>query len=127
MVWLKGEFAVDDVPTPDTGPLPADGAAARAASAVADARDDPAKRLRLACSFYDERVGGRSIRAYRRAEVAFMRWQLRRGVLARPDAGSPGSPWWRAVNEVLLLDSTERPWCSMVRPVNRALRERSTG
>ena len=97
----------DGEPVPDIVGSPADSATTRAAAAVAAARDDPAQRLRLACSFYDEPVGGRGIRAYRRAEVAFMRWQLRRGVLARPDAASPGSPWWRAVNEVLLLDSTE--------------------
>jgi len=82
-------------------------AADHAAILVAAARDDPLDRLRLACSFYDQRVGGRSIRPYRRAEVAFMRWQLRRGVLAAPSAASPGSPWWRAVNESLLRDATE--------------------
>ena len=74
---------------------------------VAAARDDPAARLRLASSFYDQRVAGRSIRPYRRAEVAFMRWQLRRGVLAPANAATPGSPWWRAVNESLLRDAAE--------------------
>ena len=38
---------------------------------------------------------------YRRAALAFMRWQVRRGLL---DPAS-GSPWWRAVNERLLLDT----------------------
>ena len=46
---------------------------------VAAVRDDPARRLRLASSFYDDRPGRASIRAYRRAEVAFMHWQVRRG------------------------------------------------
>ncbi len=82
-------------------------AAARAESVVAAARDDPAGRLRLAADFYRLRVAGRSIRSYRRAEVAFMRWQIKRGVLAAPDADRPGSPWWRAVNESLLRDTTE--------------------
>ncbi len=81
--------------------------AGRAAEVLAAARDDPAQRLRLACSFYERPVGGRSIRAYRRAEIAFMRWQIRRGVLAPPTAARPGSPWWRAVNESLLRDATE--------------------
>ena len=36
-----------------------------------------------------------------------MRWQLRRGVLSPPSAVMPGSPWWRAVNESLLRDTTE--------------------
>ena len=80
-------------------------AAERAAAVVAAARDDPAARLRLACSFYDQRPGGHSIRPYRRAEIAFMRWQLRRGVLSPPGAVRPGSPWWRAVNESLLRDT----------------------
>lgn len=44
---------------------------------------------------------------YRRAATAFMNWQLRRGLL-NPQAGSrPGSPWWRALNEGLLLDTAE--------------------
>lgn len=82
-------------------------AAARAGAVVAEVRDDPAARLRLAARCYDHRVAGRSIRPYRRAEIAFMRWQIRRGVLAPPGGGRPGSPWWRAVNETLLRDTTE--------------------
>jgi hypothetical protein len=39
--------------------------------------------------------------------MAFMRWQIRRGVLAGPNAAQPGSPWWRAVNEGLLTDASE--------------------
>jgi hypothetical protein len=74
---------------------------------VAAVRHDPARRLRLAASFYDDRPGRVSIRAYRRAEVAFMRWQVSRGVLAPPDSSRPGCPWWRAVNEGLLRDAWE--------------------
>jgi len=77
----------------------------QAAAMVAAVRDDPARRLELAARFYDRRPGRVSIRAYRRAEMAFMRWQIRRGVLAAPDSGRPGSPWWRAVNEGLLRDA----------------------
>ena len=36
-----------------------------------------------------------------------MRWQLQRGVLEPPSAASPGSPWWRAVNERILRDGCE--------------------
>jgi len=97
----------DGDPAPTTRSTPPSSAAARAAGLVAASRDDPAERLALACSFYDQRVAGRSIRPYRRAEVAFMRWQLRRGVLAPPGAVSHGSPWWRAVNESLLRDAAE--------------------
>ena len=76
-----------------------------AAAMVAAVRDDPARRLELAARFYDRRAGRPSIRSYRRAELAFMRWQIRRGVLAAPSAHRPGSPWWRAVNEGLLRDA----------------------
>src|SRR5258708_32988260 len=71
----------------------------QAAAMVAAVRDDPARRLELAARFYDRRVGRVSIRSYRRAELAFMRWQVRRGGLAAPGAARPGSPWWRAGNE----------------------------
>ena len=74
---------------------------------VAAVRDDPARRLGLAGRFYDDRPGCVSIRSYRRAEMAFMRWQVRRGLLASPDAPRPGSEWWRAVNEGLLRDAWE--------------------
>jgi hypothetical protein len=77
----------------------------KAAALVAAVADDPARRLELAASFYDRRPGRPRIRSYRRAELAFMRWQLRRGVLAAPDADPPGSAWWRAVNEGLLRDA----------------------
>ena len=74
---------------------------------VAAVRDDPGRRLGLASRFYDDRPGCASIRSYRRAEMAFMRWQVRRGLLAAPDAPRPGSQWWRAVNEGLLRDAWE--------------------
>jgi len=74
---------------------------------VAAVRDDPGRRLGLASRFYDDRPGCASIRSYRRAEMAFMRWQVRRGLLAAPDAPRPGSAWWRAVNEGLLRDAWE--------------------
>jgi hypothetical protein len=76
-----------------------------AAAMVAAVRDDPARRLELAARFYDRRAGRADIRSYRRAELAFMHWQIRRGVLAAPSADRPGSPWWRAVNEGLIRDA----------------------
>jgi hypothetical protein len=39
--------------------------------------------------------------------MAFMRWQLARGVLAPLHATPAGSPWWREVNERLLRDGCE--------------------
>ena len=74
---------------------------------VAAVRHDPAQRMGLAGRFYDDRAGRVSIRAYRRAELAFMRWQVSRGVLAPLDSGQPGSEWWRSVNEDLLRDAWE--------------------
>jgi hypothetical protein len=75
-------------PDPD-GSTPAAPHADQLAAAV---RDDPAQRLRLAAGFYDQRAGGRSIRAYRRAEIAFMQWQIRCGVLSPLGRTHPGSP-----------------------------------
>lgn len=82
-------------------------AAHRADERVAAVRDDPARRLMLAAEFYDQRNVGKSIRPYRRAEIAFMRWQIKRGVLFPSHGERQGSPWWRAVNESLLRDAVE--------------------
>src|SRR6266702_1943207 len=96
-------------------PVPGD-AVAEARTMVAAVRDDPDRRLGLARRFYDDRPGRASIRSYRRAEVAFMRWQVRRGVLAAPDAARPGSQWWRSVNEGLLRDAWEADRLIVGRP-----------
>ena len=83
---------------------------------VAEVRDDPAARIRLAADTYAIR-GARRYRPYRRSVVAFMGWQLARGVLNPPDAEKPGSPWWRAVNEELLRDTLEAKLLVRVPPV----------
>jgi len=89
--------------------MTADGAPAAhvARRMVSEVRDDPAARIRLAADAYAFRPGGRRYRPYRKAVVAFMRWQQARGVLNALDAEQPGSPWWRAVNEDLLRDTVE--------------------
>ena len=46
-------------------------------------------------------------RPHPRAALAFMGWQLRRGLLNPLDDETPGSRWWRAVNERLLRDTAE--------------------
>jgi hypothetical protein len=74
---------------------------------VAEVRDDPAGRIRLAADAYAFGRGGRRYRPYRRAVAAFMRWQQARGVLNSLDDDMPGSPWWRAANEDLLRDTVE--------------------
>jgi hypothetical protein len=53
-------------------------------------------------------LAGRPLRkCFARSELAFLRFQIARGVLRHPDDPRPGSPWWRAVNERLLRDTTE--------------------
>jgi hypothetical protein len=75
---------------------------------VADVRDDPDGRLALLARAYAPVDGAPAVHLrYRRAALAFMGWQVRRGVLGPLDAGRPGSAWWRAVNERLLRDTCE--------------------
>jgi hypothetical protein len=100
---------VSSYPSSDTAVLsaPLPPAAQQAAAAVAAVREDPAARLALLLRLY-ERTEGRSARLpYRRAAVAFMHWQLKRGLLASPASSHPGSQWWRAINEQLLRDTAE--------------------
>jgi hypothetical protein len=75
---------------------------------VAAVRDDPSARIALVERTY-RGPSGRAPRhlPYRRAAMSFMRWQLRRGVLAPAHDERPGSSWWRAVNERLLRDGCE--------------------
>lgn len=83
-------------------------AATIAAQRVAEVRDDPQGRLDLLVSSYAPLPGGRPLHLrYHRAALAFMEWQLNRGLLNPPDHERPGSPWWRAVNERLLRDTCE--------------------
>jgi hypothetical protein len=84
------------------------GALDRADAQVAAVRDDPAARLALMTQVFHGPTG-RAPRhlPFRRAALAFMRWQARRGVLNALDASPPGSVWWRAVNDRLLRDGCE--------------------
>jgi hypothetical protein len=84
-----------------------DQAAELALRMVEDVQDDPARRLNLASAFYDDRPDRVSVRSYRRAELSFMQWQVRRGALAPTSGPRPGSGWWRAINARLLCDSWE--------------------
>jgi hypothetical protein len=83
-------------------------AAAIAAQRVAAVRDLPDGRLELLRSSYAPLPGTAPLHLrYRRAALAFMGWQRRRGLLNPLDDERPGSPWWRAVNERLLRDTYE--------------------
>jgi hypothetical protein len=91
------------VPTLDEVP-----AATVAAQRVAEVRDRPDARLRLLRASYRPPPGTPPLHLrYARAALAFMGWQVRRGLLNPPDSARPGSPWWRAVNERLLRDTCE--------------------
>jgi hypothetical protein len=71
-------------------------------------RDEPAKRLELLERTYHGPTGQAPHHLpFRRAAMAFMRWELSRQVLAPLHTTPAGSPWWRAVNERLLKDGCE--------------------
>lgn len=83
-------------------------AATLAAQRVAEVRDSPQGRLELLRSSYTPLPGTPPLHLrYRRAALAFMDWQVRRGLLNPFDHERPGSPWWMAVNERLLRDTCE--------------------
>ena len=83
-------------------------AATIAAQRVADVRDRPDGRLALLRSSYRPPPGAVPLHLrYGRAALAFMGWQVRRGLLNPVDHARPGSPWWRSVNERLLRDTCE--------------------
>jgi hypothetical protein len=77
----------------------------QAAYQVEQVEDSPSGRYALAARFYGARGGDRY--GYGRAELSFLRWEIKRGVLNHPFAAQPGSPWWRAVNGRLLRDKIE--------------------
>jgi hypothetical protein len=79
-----------------------------AARQDATVRDDPARRVALLARLFR----GPSARApqhmpFGRAAMSFIGWQANRGVLFPLDGDPPGSRWWRAVNDRLLLDGCE--------------------
>lgn len=83
-------------------------AAEFALAKVSRVRHDPDARLALMCRLYAGPAGDATAQLpYRRAAVAFMSWQLRRGLLRPLHDPRSGSPWWRAVNERLLRDGWE--------------------
>jgi hypothetical protein len=90
------------------GPLGGVPAATIAAQRVAEVRDRPDGRLDLLRSSYAPPPGVAPVHLrYQRAALAFIGWQLRRGLLNPLDHECPGSPWWKAVDERLLRDTCE--------------------
>ena len=92
-------------------------AGAYADEVVARVGDDPRARLALLRRLYMVPAEvDRGYLPYRRAASAFMRWQLRRGLLNPASDPAPGSPWWRAVNDSLLRDTCEASAIAFGRP-----------
>ena len=88
-----------------TGLEPTTMISAPAVQRVAEVRDDPEGRYRLRVGFYQKygfaKDGGAG---YGASELAFLRWEIERGVLNPLDhPAQPGSRWWRDVNDDFLL------------------------
>ncbi|MDX1436039.1 MAG: NAD(P)-binding protein, partial [Anaerolineales bacterium] len=67
--------------------------------------NDPEGRYQMRVAFY-EKYGGGPEGGFGTSELAFMRWEIERGVLNPPDdPQTPGSPWWKHVNEAILYNA----------------------
>jgi hypothetical protein len=76
------------------------------AFAIVSAANDPEARYQLRVRFYEKYGYARDGSAgFGNSELAFLRWEIDRGVLAPLDAPRPGSRWWRGVNAMLLYDA----------------------
>jgi hypothetical protein len=71
--------------------------AGQAAAMVAAVSDDPQGRYRMREAFYS-RYGFGTGAGYGTSELAFLKWEIGRGVLNPMNGPQPGSPWWRGVN-----------------------------
>jgi hypothetical protein len=69
---------------------------------VASVLDDPEARYELRVRFYEKYGFMPEGAGYGNSELAFMRWEIGRGVLA---PAPKGSRWWRDVNASLLFDA----------------------
>jgi hypothetical protein len=68
--------------------------------------NDPWGRYALRERFYEKYgYGVDGGPGYGNSELAFLRWEIERGVLAPLDAPKPGSRWWRDVNASLIFDA----------------------
>ncbi|MBW1296451.1 hypothetical protein [Aquimarina litoralis] len=70
--------------------------------------NDPEGRYQLRYDFYqkygDPFVKGRE--GLGNSELAFIKWEIKRGTLNPIDGKQPGSPWWREVNSYFLYLAT---------------------
>jgi uncharacterized protein with NAD-binding domain and iron-sulfur cluster len=69
--------------------------------------DNPEDRYQLRVSFYKKYgFGGENDLGYGDSELAFLRWEIDRGVLNNMhDTANSGSAWWRAVNSDFIYNS----------------------
>jgi hypothetical protein len=77
---------------------------ARAWDRIARVQDEPEARYRLRQAFYRKYGFGasRASAGYGASELAFMRWEIERGLFEPLDHPErPGSPYWRAANAAL--------------------------
>jgi hypothetical protein len=77
----------------------------QARQVVAAVVDDPEGRYQLRARFYQKYGFLPEGAGYGNSELAFMRWEIDRGVLAPLTAARPGSRWWREVNMAILFDA----------------------
>jgi len=97
IAWLPVvESRGDTVPASEPDPDAERAAIADATRRVDDIAGDPDARFRLRFAFYHH--PGAAIAPFGSSELAFLRWEIQRGVLAQA-----GSAWWRAVNRGLLI------------------------
>ncbi len=97
--------------------MAAETAGAHADEQVSRVGGDPRARLAFLRSLYKVPADvDRGYLPFRRAASAFMGWQLERGLLNPESGPCPGSPWWRAVNDVLLRDTCEASAIAFGRP-----------
>ncbi len=70
--------------------------------------DDPQGRYQLRYTFY-EKYGHpltKGSEGLGNSELAFIKWEIKRGTLNPLQSDHPGSPWWRAVNSHFLYVAT---------------------
>ena len=73
---------------------------AEAHKLVESVSNSPKERYKLRLKFYHKYGDARNPEkdGLGNSELAFMKWEMRRGVLNPIKDESPGSPWWRVVN-----------------------------
>ncbi|MCH9659818.1 MAG: hypothetical protein K0U54_02790, partial [Bacteroidetes bacterium] len=75
---------------------------------VANVSNDPEGRYTMRFKFYqkygDPRSKGKE--GLGNSELAFIKWEIRRGTLNPLEGSNPGSKWWREVNSHFLYVAT---------------------